>query len=321
MSGAVGNANSAVLKRTASMRPIDEVRAILKALVGGPDTPFMERRARSEKFAAEFLLPPGICVEQDVLGSVPVEWIHPNNAHAGRVFFHLHGGGYVLGNPARSRPFTTEFALKARCHVVSIDYRLAPEHPFPAAVTDALVAYSALLASGQSPETIAIGGEFAGGGLAVATLIAARNAHLAMPAALLAISPWTDMDCSAPSIAALAHTDPLLSARTLREMADAYIQRGDPRAPTASPAHADLHGLPPMLIHVGSEEVLLDDAKALERRARVSGANATLEIWPGMIHAWHMFHDVLPEADEAIAKLAQFVRRRWDALTPEGLLH
>ena len=301
------------------MQPIDEVRQMLKALVGGPDTPFMERRAQSEKCAAGFPLPPGVRVEQGVLGNVPVEWVHPEKASSSRVFFHLHGGGYVLGNPASSRPFTTEFALKARCHVVSVDYRLAPEHPFPAAVTDALVAYSGLLALGQRPETIAIGGESAGGGLAVATLIAARNARLAMPAALVAISPWTDMECSAPSMGALAHADPLLNARSLKEMAEAYIQSGDARAPTASPAHADLHGLPPMLIHVGSDEVLLDDAKALERRARASGNDATLEIWPGMIHVWHMFHPMLPEGGEAIAGLAQFVRRRWDKLAREEL--
>jgi acetyl esterase/lipase len=281
----------------------------------------MERRAQSEKFAAGFTTPPGIRIEQGMLGNVPVEWISPDSAHPDRVFFHLHGGGYVLGNPASSRPFTTEFARQARCRVVSVDYRLAPENPFPAAVTDALVAYSALLATDRQPEDIAIGGESAGGGLAVATLIAARNARLKMPAALIAISPWTDLECNAPSLATLAHADPLLNARTLREMAEAYVQSGDPRAPTASPAHADLYGLPPMLIHVGSEEVLLDDAKALERRARVSGVEATLDIWPGMIHVWHMFHPALPEGREAILHLAQFVRRRWDALAEEGLPH
>jgi acetyl esterase/lipase len=303
------------------MEPIDQVREMLKALVGGPDTPFMERRAQSEKFAAGFTAPPGIRIEQGALGTVPVEWIHPDGAHPDRVFFHLHGGGYVLGNPASSRPFTTEFARQARCSVVSVDYRLAPEHPFPAAVTDALVAYSALLGADWQAKDIAIGGESAGGGLAVATLIAARNARLKMPAALVAISPWTDLECTANSLTALAHADPLLNTRTLKEMAEAYIQAGDPRAPTASPAHADLYGLPPTLIHVGSEEVLLDDAKALERRARVSGVDARLEVWPGMIHVWHMFHPMLPEGREAILRLTQFVRRRWDALSDERLPH
>jgi acetyl esterase/lipase len=296
------------------MQPIDEVREMLKTFAGGPDVPFVKRRMQSEQFAAAFTLPSRIRVEHGMLGNVPVEWIHPENAHPERVFFHLHGGGYVLGNPAASRPFTTEFALKARCQVVSVDYRLAPEHPFPAAVTDALVAYSSLLASGRQPGAVAVGGESAGGGLAVATLIAARTARLAMPAALIAISPWTDLACDAPSLHALAHADPLLNAHSLKTMAEAYVQAGDRRAPTASPAHADLHGLPPMLIHVGSDEILLDDATALERRARVFGIDARLEIWPGMIHTWHMFHRMLPEGGEAIAKLAQFVRQRWDKL-------
>src|SRR5262245_53758311 len=129
-------------------KPIDEVRAMLAGLIGGPDTPFMERRAHSEAFAAAFNLPPGIRVEQARLGGVPVEWVVPEGAGASPVLFHLHGGGYVLGNPASSRPLTTALALKLGARVVSVDYRLAPEHPFPAAVDDALAAWRALLAGG-----------------------------------------------------------------------------------------------------------------------------------------------------------------------------
>src|SRR5437773_5848592 len=131
------------------MRPIDEVREMLASLVGGPDTPFMERRAQAEKFAAAFVKPPDIEIEPGVLDGVAVEWIVPTHAHPTRIFFHLHGGGYVLGNPAGSRGFTTHFAKLAQCRVVSIDYRLAPEHPFPAAVNDAVRAYRALLAQGH----------------------------------------------------------------------------------------------------------------------------------------------------------------------------
>ncbi len=301
------------------MEPIDQVREMLKALVGGPDTPFLERRAQSEKFAAGYVSPPGTKITEGRLGNVAVEWIVPETAQSDRVFFHLHGGGYVLGNPAASRPFTVEFARRAHCAVVSVDYQLAPEHPFPAAVTDSLVAYSALLDSGRRPEDIVIGGESAGGGLAVATLIAARNARLKMPAALVAISPWVDLACNARTLETLAHTDPLLNARTLKEMADAYLQGSDPLAPTASPAHADLSGLPPMLIHVGSEEVLLDDAKALAERARLSGVDAFLEIWPRMIHVWHMFNPLLPEAGRAIDALARFAHGKWATHAHERL--
>ena len=285
---------------------------MLTALIGGPDTPFMERRAQAESFAAAFVKPPGIEIEAGELDGVPVEWVVPNDAHASHVFFHLHGGGYVLGNPAGSRSFTSRFAQLARCRVVSIDYRLAPEHPFPAAVNDSLRAFRALLAQGHHAGDIAIGGESAGGGLAVATLVAARRQNLAMPSALIAISPWTDMRCEAESFRTKASVDPLLTRRSLKEMADAYLGGADPRNDRASPALADLAGLPPMLIHAGSDEVLLDDAVALLDAACRSQIEAQLVVWAGMIHVWHMFHEMLPQGAEALRALAAFVQEKWD---------
>lgn len=294
------------------MRPIDEVREMLASLVGGPDTPFMERRAQAEKFAAAFVKPPDIEIVADALDGIAVEWIVPEHAHPSRVFFHLHGGGYVLGNPAGSRGFTSLFAKLAQCRVASIDYRLAPENPFPAAVNDAVRAYRALLAQGHDAGDIAIGGESAGGGLAIATLVAARRQDLVMPASLIAISPWTDMRCEADSFRTKAAVDPLLTSRSLKEMADAYLAGADPLNDRASPALADLSGLPPMLIHVGSEEVLLDDSLALLEAAAMSRVDAQLVVWAGMIHVWHMFHAMLPQGGEAIAALAAFVRGKWD---------
>ena len=293
------------------MKPIDTVRAMLKALVGGPDTPFMTRRAQSEKFAAAFVKPDDIAISAGTLGGIPVEWIKPDNADARHVFFHLHGGGYVLGHPDGSRAFTAAFAREAHCPVVSIDYRLAPEHLFPAAVNDSLAAYGALLAGGTAPDAIAIGGESAGGGLAVATLIAAREAGLKMPASMALISPWADMRCNAESFKTKAAVDPLLTRHSLKEMAHAYLGPANPRAGLASPLLADLTGLPPTLIHVGSEEVLLDDSRGLAEAARAKGVDATLEIWPDMIHVWHMFHRMLPEGDAALRGLAKFVRSHW----------
>ncbi|HEY0300535.1 MAG TPA: alpha/beta hydrolase, partial [Rhizomicrobium sp.] len=289
------------------------VREMLANLIGGPDTPFMARRAQAEAFAAAFVKPDGIAIEAGELGGVPVEWITPDGAHPRQVFFHLHGGGYVLGNPAGSRAFTTDLALRARCRVVSVDYRLAPEHPFPAAVDDAVAAYRALLAQGTAPGDVAIGGESAGGGLAVATLLAARTEGLPMPGALVAISPWTDMRCTAESFESQAAKDPLLTRRSLKEMADAYMASSDPRHPFASPALGDLSGLPPMLIHVGSDEVLLDDAGALAAAARSHGVEATLEVWPRMIHVWHMFHPMLPEGADAMRDVASFIRGKWQS--------
>ncbi len=293
------------------MQPIDAVRAMLKDLVGGPDTPFMTRRAQAAQFAAAFVKPDDIEIEARQLGSVPVEWITPHGAAAAPVFFHLHGGGYVLGNPAGSRAFTTEFARVAACRVVSIDYRLAPEHPFPAAVDDAVAAYRALLASGCAPGEIAVGGESAGGGLAVAMLLAAKRAGLPMPASLALISPWTDMRCTAPSFETKADFDPLLTRRSLKEMADAYMATCDPGDFRASPLLGDLEGLPPMLIHVGSEEVLLDDSRGLASAAKAQGVAVTLEEWPDMIHVWHMFHPVLPQGADALRIMAAFVRGHW----------
>ena len=294
------------------MEPIDTVRAMLKSLIGGPDTSFMDRRVQSEQFAAAFVTPPGIRIESDLLGGVAIERIVPDAAHEGRTFFHLHGGGYVLGNPAGSRAFTCEIARLARCKVVSVDYRLAPEHPFPAAVEDAVSAYRALLEMGIRPQDVAIGGESAGGGLAVATLVAARERALPMPASLIAISPWVDMRCGARSFVTKADTDPLLARRSLKEMADAYLQGADTTNGLASPLLADLAGLPPMLIHVGSEEVLLDDSVELVNAARASNVDAVLEIWPDMIHVWHMFHAMLPQGAQAIDRLAEFVMAHWE---------
>lgn len=292
-------------------RPIDQVRRLVEQLIGGPDTPFLERRAQSEAFAKAFVLPDGVQVRPDRLDGVMVEWVIPEGAADVPVLFHLHGGGYVLGNPASSRPFTTAFALKSGARVVSIDYRLAPEHPFPAAVTDSVKAYRALLAAGVPAAKIAIGGESAGAGLAIATLLAAQAQGLEMPGCAFAISPWVDMSCSASTFDSLAHLDPMLTRRSLGDMADAYLAGASERNRLASPLFGDLQGLPPLLIHVGSDEVLLDDARGLHERATKAGVASTLDVWQDMIHVWHMFHPMLPEGDRAIDDIVAFVKSHW----------
>jgi monoterpene epsilon-lactone hydrolase len=293
------------------MKPIDQVRSFLADLMGGPDTPFMVRREQAVQFEAAFAMPAGVRAEAGNLGGVKVEWIVPDGASAAPVLFHLHGGGYVMGTPGGSRAFTTEFALRTKTRVVSVDYRLAPEHPYPAAVNDAVAAYGALLATGISPQQIAIGGESAGGGLTVATLLAARDNGMPMPSCAFAVSPWTDITCEARTFDTKAAVDPLLTRKSLKDMGDAYIADGDPRAPYASPNFADLRGLPPLLIHVGSEEVLLDDAVVLHRRARAAGMETHIKIAEPMIHVWHMFHAILPEGAEAIGEIADFANAHW----------
>jgi acetyl esterase/lipase len=295
-----------------SNRPIDDIREMLAGLVGGPDTPFMERRAQSDRFAAAFVLPDGITIEPATLGGVPVEWVTPDGAEKEHTFVHLHGGGYVLGNPAASRAFTTEFARLAACRVISVDYRLAPECQFPAAVDDALSVYRALLAAGHAPHALAVGGESAGGGLALALLLAAHKANLPMPSSIVLISPWTDLRCIASSFTSNASVDPLLTRRVLSDMARAYLGAQSAANPLASPLLGSLSCLPPLMIHVGSEEVLLDDATGLAQRAADAGVDAQIEIWPDMIHVWHMFHAALPQGAQAMKRLAGFVRREWD---------
>ena len=289
------------------MRPIDQVRAFLADLVGGPDTPWQERRVQSAQFADAFVAPPGIRIEAGTLGDVGCEWVSPVDATPRTTFFHLHGGGYVMGSPALSRVLTSHLALSREMRVVSIDYRLAPEAPFPAAVDDAVAAYRALLEMTPARD-IAIGGESAGGGLAIATLVAARDAGLPMPACAVAISPWTDLTCTTASFDVHAASDPLLTRRSLHDMAVAYLADEDARSPLASPLFANLTGLSPLLIHVAGEEVLLDDALRLCERARSQGVPAEIEVWPDMIHVWHMFHPLLPEATRATEKIIAFVR-------------
>lgn len=295
----------------AAGRPIDAIRAALLALLGGPDASIEHRRAQAALFAAsQPPIPPGLKITAATLGGTPAEVVEVEDGGGPGAFLHLHGGGYVMGDPAGSRGFTTALAQATRAKVISLDYRLAPDHPYPAAVEDALGAYAALLRT-TPVSGIAIGGESAGGGLTIAVLLAIRDAGLPMPACALAMSPWVDLTCSGASYASCADRDPLLTRRVLLEMADEYLCGHDPRTPKASPLFTNLAGLPPLLIQVGADEVLLDDAVALARRAEAIGVSVTLEVWPDMIHVWQMFAGALPEADEAIRRCAAFLRRSW----------
>ncbi len=291
-------------------KPIDRIREMLAGFVT-PDMPFMERRAQAAKFAQAFTMPEGVSVEADTVGGVPVEWVIPHEASGAPILLHLHGGGYVLGDPASSRPLTTALALKSGARVVSVDYRLAPEHPFPAAVDDAVAVYRALLVQGRQAKAIAVGGESAGGGLAIAMLLAAREKGLELPACAFAISPWTDLSCAARTFDTCAKLDPMLARRVLKEMADAYLAGASAWKPLASPLLGDLRGLPPLLIHVGSDEVLLDDAQLLHSQAQAAGVASRLRVYAGMIHVWHMFHTALPEGEAAIDEIVAFAGSHW----------
>ncbi|ABS62493.1 Alpha/beta hydrolase fold-3 domain protein [Parvibaculum lavamentivorans DS-1] len=272
-----------------------------------------ERRKIMDGNAEMFPVPEGVAIERADLGGLGAEWAIPAGAEEGPVVLYFHGGGYLVGSSVSHRHVTSRLAAASKGRVLSVDYALAPEHPFPAAVNDGLKAYRWLLDKGHAPERISIGGDSAGGGLTVATLLAAREAGLPMPASAVLISPWTDLTCATESYNSCADLDPMIQGAGIRETAAAYLNGADPRDPLASPNFADLTGLPPMLIHVGTDEVLLDDSRDLAKRAKAAGVEAELEVWEGMIHVWHAFYQMLPEGEQALDRLGAYLSGRWKA--------
>ncbi len=238
---------------------------------------------------------------------VPAEWVIPDDCVPGRAIVYFHGGGYATGTLDSARALFSHLARATRARLLAVDYRLAPEHPFPAAVDDAVTVYRFAIAAGHAPETTALCGDSSGGGLALGTLIALRDLGERMPATAICLSPWTDLTLSGTSLQTNRDTDPMVSAATLQLMADAYLGETDRRSPTASPLFADLEGLPPVLLQVGSGELLLDDTLRFAERATVAGVEVTLELWDDVFHVWHSFADLLPEARDAIAKIGTYV--------------
>jgi len=291
-------------------RGIDVVRAHLAKLPPSDSLTTAERRAQYERAEKVFPTPAEVKVERVNAPAAPAEWLRPPSAMPGRVVLYLHGGGYVIGSPRSHRHLAAAIAGAAEASALLLDYRLAPEHPFPAAVEDATAAYRWLLDQAIAPERIVIAGDSAGGGLTVATLLALREARVPLPAGGVCISPWVDLTCSGGSYGTKADADPIVRRSGVEEMARAYLGATPPRTPLASPLFADLRGLPPLLIHVGSDEVLLDDAVQLAARAKAGGVDATLEIYDRMIHVWHWFLPMLEEAETAVAAIGRFVRSR-----------
>lgn len=224
-----------------------------------------------------------------------------------RHVFFLHGGGFIIGSPALYRHFTWRIASAARAHVLAVDYRLAPEHPFPAALDDAVVAYRWLLTDGALPRQIAVMGDSAGGGLVLSLLLRLRDLRIPLPAAAVALSPWTDLALTGSSLKLNAGVDPMVSPCHVQRFVDCYLGGADPRSPYASPLYGNLAGLPPTLIQVGSDEVLRDDAVRMADRMNAARCPVELEIWPRMPHVWHLFAPVMPEARQAIARIGEFV--------------
>lgn len=252
--------------------------------------------------------PEGVTGTPVSAGGVPAEWIDAPGGATDRALLYLHGGGYVAGSIDSHRNLTGHLAKALGCRVLALDYRLAPEHPHPAAVEDATAAYRWLLAEGFAPGHLAISGDSAGGGLTVAALVKLRDDGAPLPACAVPISPFADMEGTGESMTTRAAVDPMVSPGQIREIAGLFLGGGDPRDPYASPIHADLSGLPPLLVQVGDAEVLLDDSTRLAERATAAGVAVTLEVWPEMIHVFQASAGYVPESDEAVARIAAFCR-------------
>lgn len=291
-----------------------ELDVLLQALrQGGPDLSASPEAARQgfEEMLSGIPVPADVAFERIELGGVPALASTTPGAATDKALIYLHGGAYVIGSAQGYRALSSALGRAAGARAISLDYRLAPEHPFPAAVDDAVAAYRALLGQGLTPGNIAVAGDSAGGGLTVAMLVAALQAGLPAPAAALAISPWVDLECAGGTIVSKAAEDPALTREGLQSMAALYLNGGSLRGPLASPIHADLTGLPPLLIQVGSAEILLDDATRLAAAAGAAGVETRLHVWPRMPHVWHAFGFMLGEGRDATAEAGAFIAARF----------
>jgi len=283
---------------------------MLKASSPPPDASIEQLRAGLEVMAGAFAAPADVSSQCVDAGGVPAEWVVTPEAAPNRVIFYLHGGGYVMGSINTHRSLAVNLSRAAAARVLLVDYRLAPEHPHPAAVEDATAAYRWLLASGVAPSRIVIAGDSAGGGLTMATLVALRDAHTPLPAAGVCLSPWVDLEGLGDSMTSKAAVDPMVQRDPLKRMAAAYLGSHNARTPLAAPLYADLSGLPPLLIQVGTAETLLDDSTRLAERARKANVEVRLDPWEDMIHVFQAFAPLLPEAGQAIERIGAFVRER-----------
>ncbi len=265
-------------------------------------------RARMERLGDRGELAASLSRHVDDLGGVMTEWTRSNHPPHG-VILYCHGGGYVVGSPRAYRRLASRLATLTRCDVAVIDYRLAPEHVYPAAPDDAIAAYRALL-SRTDASSIVIAGDSAGGNLALVTLLRARDQGLPLPSAAVLLSPWTDLSGSGASMRTNAKLDPMLPAQRIDEAARIYAPTGELDDPDISPLFGDFTQLPPLSIHVGTTEILLDDSQRLAERARAHGVSAELEIWHRMPHVFPMFADFLPEGRQALDDIGRFIDAR-----------
>ncbi|MFJ4830815.1 alpha/beta hydrolase [Streptomyces sp. NPDC088747] len=276
--------------------------------VGGDVT---EQRAVFHEMISSVPLPGDVSAEPGELGGVPVVTVATPGADPSAAVLYFHGGAYALGSAADSVGLAADVARRVGARAVSVDYRLAPEHPFPAAIDDAVAAYRALLDQGVPASRVAFVGESAGGGLVAAALVALKETGLPQPASAAVFSPWADLTVSGHSATGKAALDPALTPEALRTRARDYLGEHDAATPLASPVLADLTGLPPLLVQVGSHEILLDDAIRLAARAAHHDVAVELQVWPEVPHVFQGFAALLDDAGQALDAAAAFIRRHW----------
>jgi acetyl esterase/lipase len=290
-----------------------QFQALYRTMQAQPDRsalPVAELRAAGLRKAEGFPLPADVTCRPVDAGGVPGEWIVAPGAGSGRALLYLHGGGYYRGSIATVRELCARISRAAALPVLAVDYRLAPEHRFPAALEDARAAWRWLRAQGHAGSALAVGGDSAGGGLAVALLVALRDAGEALPAAGVCLSPWVDLTHGGASLDELAAHDPQLTRAYLERFAALYLAGADPRDPGASPLFADLAGLPPLLVQVGGRELLRDDGVRLAERASAADVPVELDLWEEMTHVWQNNGAELPEGQQAVERIGAFLRAR-----------
>lgn len=281
----------------------------IRARTDDPDVTVEEARANMEKQLSIFRVAADIrCTPVDA-GGVAAEWVVAPEADDGRVILYLHGGGYVMGSLNTHREMVSHISRAAQAKVLLIDYRLAPENRFPAALDDATGVYKWLLDQGADPAKTVIAGDSAGGGLAVAALVTLRDEKQPLPAAAVCLSPWADLEVTGESMETRAADDPLVQKDAVIKLASAYLGDTDPRNPLASPIYADLHGLPPMLITVGTAETLYDDASRLAQKAESDGVETKLEIGEDLTHVWQFYAALARESKASVESIGEFIRQ------------
>ncbi|MFP6638957.1 MAG: alpha/beta hydrolase [Myxococcota bacterium] len=289
---------------------VDLLRAQGPLGAGDQEIDVAAMRAGMEAMVATSVVPEGTSCEPVDAGGVPAEWLDGPGIDRDRVLLYFHGGGYVIGSIATHRAMVARIAAAAGVRALIIDYRLAPEHPFPAAVDDATAAYRFLLDQGYASERIAVGGDSAGGGLTFACLLALREAGDPLPEAAIALSPWVDLEGLGDSMTSKAEADPMIDRQGLLKMSALYLGNESARNPLAAPLYADLSGLPPVYIQAGTAETLMDDATRIAEKARDAGVPVEIDLYEDLVHVFQAFVPHVPESVEAIEKLGAFVKRQ-----------